>query len=235
MNQCVYADSMRRLFTLVLLASLTTNAPASAEDIVTLRDIDLSAYKIVANPECGPMRTWDNGGWLFVCDMKSRKMILKKKPSKLPAKKPLTYYHRGNLVSNGTSTPNTNTSQSGANQATASQCNPSDQSRLRNSYSPVVASNRRLSELRSKLNRVNYLISQVGKNGPIQLPPSEYADLLAGYPVLANSRQVPISIYQAILQGSIIGEGKNYQEALTLATSAYSKASAGCKNVVGKP
>jgi hypothetical protein len=114
-------------------------------------------------------------------------------------------------------------------------CKPSDQSRLRNSYAPLMASNKRSSELRSKLSRVDYLIGQVGKNGPIQLPPSEYADLLAGYPVLANSRQVPVFVYQAILQGSIIGEKKNYQSAFAIANLAYSKASAGCKKVIGKP
>jgi hypothetical protein len=114
-------------------------------------------------------------------------------------------------------------------------CKPTDQSRLRNAYAPVVASNNRASAIRSKLDRVNYLIGQVGKNSPIQLPPSEYADLLAGYPVLANSRQVPIFVYQAILQGAFLGEGKNYQSAFALANLAYSKASAGCKKVVGKP
>ena len=114
-------------------------------------------------------------------------------------------------------------------------CNPSDQSRLRNAYAPVEASNNRWWSIKSKLDRVNYLISQLGKNGPIQLPPEEYADLLAGYPVLANSRQVPISLYQAILQGASISEDKNYQSALAIANLAYSKASAGCKKVVGKP
>lgn len=114
-------------------------------------------------------------------------------------------------------------------------CNPSDQSRLRNAYAPVEASNNRAEALRSKLDRVNYLISQVGKEGSIQIPPSEYPDLLAGYPVLANLRQVPTSVYQAILQGALIGENKNYQSALSAANLAYSKTSAGCKKVVGKP
>jgi hypothetical protein len=114
-------------------------------------------------------------------------------------------------------------------------CKPSDQSRLRNAYAPVKASNERAEALRSKLDRVNYLISQVGKNGPIQLPPSEYSDLLAGYPVLGNSRQVPIFVYQAILQGALIGENKNYQSAFAIANLAYSKTSAGCKKVIGKP
>ena len=114
-------------------------------------------------------------------------------------------------------------------------CKTSDQSRLRNSYAPVKASNNRANALRSKLDRVNYLISQVGKNGPIQIPPSEYAELLSGYPVLANSRQVPIFVYQAILQGALIGERKYYQIAFTKANLAYSKASVGCKKVVGKP
>ena len=114
-------------------------------------------------------------------------------------------------------------------------CTSSDQSRLRNAYAPVIASTSRAEALMGKLGRVDYLISQVGKNGPIQLPPSEYSDLLAGYPVLANSRQVPIYVYQAILQGALIGENKNYQSALTRANLAYSKASAGCKKAVGKP
>ena len=114
-------------------------------------------------------------------------------------------------------------------------CKPSDQSRLKNAYAPMKASNNRSDVLRSKLGRVDYLISQVGKNGSIQLPPSEYADLLAGYPVLANSRQVPIFVYQAILQGALLGEKKNYQSAFALANLAYSKASAGCKKVIGKP
>ena len=114
-------------------------------------------------------------------------------------------------------------------------CKPSDQSRLKNAYVPVKASNSRADALRDKLGRVDYLIGQVGKNGPIQLPPSEYADLLAGYPVLANSRQVPIFVYQAILQGALIGEKKNYESAFAIANLAYSKASAGCKKVIGKP
>jgi hypothetical protein len=58
---------------------------------------------------------------------------------------------------------------------------------------------------------------------------------LAGYPVLGNSRQVPIFVYQAILQGALIGENKNYQSAFAIANLAYSKASAGCKKVIGKP
>jgi hypothetical protein len=99
----------------------------------------------------------------------------------------------------------------------------------------MEASNNRAEALRSKLDRVNYLISQVGKDGPIQLPPSEYPDLLAGYPVLGNSRQVPKVAYQAILQGALIGENKNYQSALAAANLAYSKASAACKKVVRKP
>ena len=114
-------------------------------------------------------------------------------------------------------------------------CKPSDQSRLRNAYAPVTATINITEVLRSKFDRVNYLISQVGKNSSIQLPPSEYSDLLAGYPVLANSRQVPIYVYQAILQGALIGENKNYQSALARANLAYSKASAGCKKVIGKP
>lgn len=114
-------------------------------------------------------------------------------------------------------------------------CKPSDQSRLRNAYAQVNASNNRAAEIRNKLGRVDYLISQVGKNSPIQLSPSEYPDLLAGYPVLSNSRKVPIFVYQAILQGALIGEKKNYQIAFAIANLAYSKASAGCKKVVGKP
>lgn len=117
----------------------------------------------------------------------------------------------------------------------ATLCTPSDQSRLRNAYAPVEASRSRTEALRSKLDRVNNLINQLGKNGPIQLPPSEYSDLLAGYPVLGNSRQVPIFVYQAILQGALIGENKNYQSALAIANLAYSKTSAGCKKVIGKP
>ena len=112
---------MRKFLAFALILSISSNTPVSAEEIVTLRDIDLSAYKIIDNPVCGPMRTWNNGGWLFVCDLKSGKMILKKKPSKLPAKKPETYFHRGNLVSNGTSVPNTSSSQSGSKQTTSSQ------------------------------------------------------------------------------------------------------------------
>jgi hypothetical protein len=117
----------------------------------------------------------------------------------------------------------------------ATLCTPSDQSRLRNVYASMEASNSRAEALRSKLDRLNYLISQDGKDGSMQLPPSEYPDLLAGYPVLGNSRQVPKVAYQAILQGALIGENKNYQSALAAANLAYSKASDTCKKVVGKP
>ncbi len=117
----------------------------------------------------------------------------------------------------------------------ATLCAPSDQSRLRNAYAPMEASSNRAEALRSKFDRVNYLISQTGKDGTFQLPPSEYPDLLVGYPVLGNSRQVPKVAYQAILQGALIGENKNYQSALAAANIAYSKASAECQKVVGKP
>jgi hypothetical protein len=109
------------------------------------------------------------------------------------------------------------------------------QNSLKKSYAPVTASNKRSVDLREKLNRVNYLESQIGNQGPIQLPPNEYSSLLSSYPVLANSRQVPIFAYKAILQGALLGEKKIYQLAFASANLAYSKASAGCKQVVGKP
>jgi len=109
------------------------------------------------------------------------------------------------------------------------------QNALKNSYAPLIASNKRAFEIREKLSRVNYLESQVGNKGSIQLPPNEYSSLLSGYPVLANSRQVPFFVYKAILQGSLLGEKKNYQLAFASANLAYSKATAGCKQVVGKP
>jgi hypothetical protein len=114
-------------------------------------------------------------------------------------------------------------------------CSSSSQNALKKIYKSLTDSEKRLTEINKKLQNVNLLINQIGKEAEIKLPANEYPDLLKAFPVLASNRQVPLYIYAAVLQGSLIGEGKVHQTASILANQAYSKASAGCKKVVGKP
>jgi hypothetical protein len=114
-------------------------------------------------------------------------------------------------------------------------CSASDQKRLRNSYQAIRDSNKRYSDLAAKFKKASYLLQNGGKDQTIILSPFEFSDLLKSFPVLANTRSVPLYIYVSILEGAMIGENNNFKRAQKLANSSYQKASAGCKKVVGKP
>jgi hypothetical protein len=119
--------------------------------------------------------------------------------------------------------------------ADAKLCKPADQSKLLSYYAPLQKINSSYSDYNQTIQRINYLISQTGSNQTIQLSSSEFPDLLRAYPVINGVRQVPLYVYQAILQGTLQGISNNYTIALNTASLAYKSASAGCKKVVGPP
>ena len=114
-------------------------------------------------------------------------------------------------------------------------CSPSNQSKLRSSYRALLDSNKRFSDLYLKHQKMSYLLRNGNKDQEIMLPLSEFPELLGSFPVRANTRNVPLFIYVAILEGAMSGERKINEQAQRIANSAYQKASPGCKKVVGKP
>jgi hypothetical protein len=92
----------RARFALISALSFTFLSLAPSESIaanipIVLKTLDPDGYQLVGK-DCGELRTWDNGGWLIKCDMKKMKLVLIKRPSRLPSKMPNAYVYWGKLI-----------------------------------------------------------------------------------------------------------------------------------------